>query len=438
MIQQFTSELKRLVGEIGKYRYLLAVSGGADSSVLAHLFHSAGLNFAVAHCNFHLRGEDSNRDMRAVQSLAQSLNVPFFLKEFDTPTLQKNSGRSVEMMARELRYDWFEEIGRDYDFIVTAHHANDAAETMLLNLCRGTGLKGVASIPEKNGKIIRPLLSFSASEIRTFAQKQNISYVFDYTNDDETIKRNRIRKSVIPILEELNPNLICTLSHNRKIFQKQLLFYQNCLENIKKEAISKKDDFYVINTAFLAENPHKDVILYEILNDFGFNASVVEDLIDIGQSGKQFFSEQYALLVDRDSYIIKPLVKGENESHILENEEDLKRFFQVEKHTLPDSLTFPKNNNVLFLPAEKLTFPLTLRHWREGDFFHPLGAKGKQKVSDFFTDHKIDIYTKQKIWFLCNEKDIVWIVGYRSNELYKIDIHNTKLYYTITYDGFFK
>ena len=221
MIQQFASELKRLVGEIDQYRYLLAVSGGADSSVLAHLFHSAGLNFAVAHCNFHLRGEDSNRDMCEVQSLAQSLNVPFFLKEFDTLALQKNSGRSVEMMARELRYDWFEEIGRDYDFIVTAHHANDAAETMLLNLCRGTGLKGVASIPEKNGKIIRPLLNFSASEIRTFAQKHNISYVFDYTNDDETIKRNRIRKSVIPILEELNPNLICTLSHNRKIFQKQ-------------------------------------------------------------------------------------------------------------------------------------------------------------------------------------------------------------------------
>lgn len=438
MIQQFASELKRLVGEIDPYRYLLAVSGGADSSVLAHLFHSAGLNFAVAHCNFHLRGEDSNRDMCEVQSLAQSLNVPFFLKEFDTLALQKNSGRSVEMVARELRYDWFEEIGRDYDFIVTAHHANDAAETMLLNLCRGTGLKGVASIPEKNGKIIRPLLSFSAVEIRTFAQKHNISYVLDYTNDDETIKRNRIRKSVIPILEELNPNLINTLSNNRKIFQKQLLFYQNCLENIKKEVIFPKEDFYVINTAFLAKNPYKDVVLYEILNDFGFNASVVEDLIDIEQSGKQFFSEQYALLVDRDSYIIKPLAKEENECHTLENEEDLKRFFQVEKHTLPDSLIFPKNNNVLFLPAEKLTFPLTLRHWREGDSFHPLGAKGKQKVSDFFTDHKIDIFTKQKIWFLCNEKDIVWIVGYRSNELYKIDIHNTKLYYTITYDGYFK
>lgn len=438
MIQQFTSELKRLVGAANRYRYLLAVSGGADSSVLAYLFHSAGLNFAVAHCNFHLRGADSDRDMRVVQSLAQALDVPFYLKEFDTPSLQKNSGLSVEMMARKLRYDWFEDIGGDFDFIVTAHHANDAAETMLLNLCRGTGLKGMASIPEKNGKIIRPLLNFTAAEIRNFARNQNISYVFDYTNDDETIKRNRLRKTIIPILEELNPNLISTLSHNRKIFQKQLLFYQNCVENIKKEVVSKKDDVMVINTTLLAENPQKHIILYEILNDFGFTAAVIEDLMNAEQSGKQFFSEQYSLLVNRDSYIIKPIKEGEDQCFTLDDEDELKRFFQVETHTLSGPLAFSKDNNVLYLPAEKLTFPLTLRHWQEGDSFYPLGAKGRQKISDFFTDHKIDLFTKKKIWLLCNKNAIIWVVGYRSNEQYKIDINKTKHYYTITYDGYFK
>ena len=438
MIQRFTSELKRLVGAANRYRYLLAVSGGADSSVLAYLFHSAGLNFAVAHCNFHLRGADSDRDMCVVQSLAQALDVPCYLKEFDTPSLQKNSGLSVEMMARKLRYDWFEEIGGDFDFIVTAHHANDAAETMLLNLCRGTGLKGMASIPEKNGKIIRPLLNFTAAEIRNFARNQNISYVFDDTNDDETIKRNRLRKTVIPILEELNPNLISTLSHNRKIFQKQLLFYQNCVENVKKEVVSKKDDVMVINTTLLAENSQKHIILYEILNDFGFTAAVIEDLMNAEQSGKQFFSEQYSLLVNRDSYIIKPIKEGEDQCFTLDDEDELKRFFQVETHTLSGPLVFSKDNNVLYLPAEKLTFPLTLRHWQEGDSFYPLGAKGRQKISDFFTDHKIDLFTKKKIWLLCNKNDILWVVGYRSNEQYKIDINKTKHYYTITYDGYFK
>ena len=292
MIERFRTALERLVGEPGRQRYLLAISGGADSSVMAPLFHDAGYDFAIAHCNFHLRGEDSNADMRLVQDLAKTLEVPLFVKEFDTLALQKDSGLSVEMMARKLRYDWFEEIGGAYDYLVTAHHANDALETTLLNICRGTGLKGLASIPSENGKIIRPMLGFSAKEIRAYASSHHIEYAIDCTNADETIRRNRIRHSVVPQLEEINPNLIHTFTHNREILQRQLAFYQHSIEKIKKQVMTSKEDAFVVDASILENHPDKDVILYEILNDFGFNSSIVENLGSELQSGRQFFSEK--------------------------------------------------------------------------------------------------------------------------------------------------
>ena len=222
MLNRFLQELQALAGENALHkRYLLAVSGGADSTVMATLFHEAGLSFAIAHCNFHLRGADSDRDMRFVQQLAAQWQVPLYLQEFDTLTLQKNSGKSVEMVARELRYTWFSEIAGDYDFIVTAHQSTDAAETMLLNLCRGTGLKGLCGIPSKNGKIIRPMLVFTAEEIRQYAEDHHIAYVEDITNRDEEISRNRIRHLVIPQMETLNPQFVSTTATSRQILQRQ-------------------------------------------------------------------------------------------------------------------------------------------------------------------------------------------------------------------------
>lgn len=437
MIERFRTALERLVGEPGRQRYLLAISGGADSSVMAHLFHNAGYDFAIAHCNFHLRGEDSNADMRLVQNLAKTLEVTIFVKEFDTWTLQKDSGLSVEMMARKLRYDWFEEIGGDFDYIVTAHHANDALETTLLNICRGTGLKGLASIPSENGKIIRPMLGFSAKEIRAYASSHHIEYAIDCTNADETIRRNRIRHSVVPQLEEINPNLIHTFTHNREILQRQLAFYQHSIEKIKKQVMTSKDDAFVVDVSILENHPDKDVILYEILNDFGFNSSIVENLGSELQSGRQFFSEKYVLLVNRDKYIIQSKNIDCQDSIMIDSIEVLKKYFRVELVSQSEEIIFPKNSDILFIPEDKLLFPLELRHWREGDSFYPLGAKGRQKLSDFFIDHKVDVFTKQKIWLLCTPKEIVWIVGYRSSESFKIDRKKMKSYYKIIYDGLF-
>lgn len=435
MLDRFLQQIENLVGNGTQYRYLLAVSGGADSCVMAHLFHQAGFRFAMAHCNFHLRGEDSNQDMQLVQALAQELNVPLYIQEFDTLALQKNSGLSIEMMARKLRYDWFATFEHEFDFIATAHQANDVAETLLLNICRGTTLRGLASIPAVNGKIIRPMLEFTAEEIRNYASIHQIAFAIDCTNADESIKRNRLRASVLPILRELNPNLLQTISRNCKIIQQQQRFYQNQIENVKKELVSADSDVIAVNRMLLDEMEDKELVLFEILNDYGFTAEVVKELCQNSiQSGRQFLSPTHTLLVNRDKYLIRINTTPSKDVLTIVSLDTLKKYFSVELCEQQTPIQFSKDNKTLFVPSSKLSFPLTLRHWQPGDYFYPLGCKGKQKLSDFFSNQKIDNFHKDNILLLCNDADILWIVGYRSDNRYKIET-NTKQYYKITYNG---
>ncbi len=438
MRERFFSDLSMLVGQPTRYRYLLTVSGGADSTVMAHLFHEMGLNFALAHCNFHLRGAESDRDMQIVQQLADSLQVELMVREFDTPSLQKDSGLSMEMMARKLRYDWFEEIGQSFDYIVTAHHANDALETTLLNLCRGAGLRGLASIPAKNNRIIRPLLNFTAAEIRAYAHHHHLPYGIDSTNSDETIRRNRLRHAVVPLLEELNPTLLHTFSHNRQLLQAQLVFYDQALIQVKKEVITEENGKVIINLAPLAKRDKevKKIILYEFLKEYGFAPQVAEILQHEHPSGRLFLSSGYKLLVDRDRLLIQKRDAETLQEIPIASLEELRQYFEVQLCDGGAKISFSQDNNVLFLPHEKLLFPLVLRHWKEGDLFYPLGAPGRQKLSDFFTDHKIDRFAKEKIWLLCTNSDIIWVVGLRSDERFKIDLNRKIDYYKITYYGF--
>ncbi len=432
MMGRFRTALEELTGGADGYRYLLAVSGGADSTVMAHLFHEAGLDMAIAHCNFHLRGEDSNHDMRLVQQLAGQMNVPLFLREFDTIGIQKDSGLSIEMTARKLRYDWFDEIGRDYDFIVTAHQANDVAETLLLNLCRGTGLKGLASIPPKNGKIIRPMLQFTADEIREYAHQHRIPFAIDCTNADESIKRNRIRHSVLPRLAELNSNIIHTFSQNCHIFRQQYGFYRKQMDVIMNKIRIPTDQGVQINIHALDEHPCKSLILYELLNEYGFAAEVAKEIVRHPQvqSGTRYLSPTHTLLVNRDHFLVRPNKLEQNKIIVIHSVEELENHFRVERCTAEEPIRYPKNNRTLFIPEEKLIFPLTLRHWQHGDFFYPLGGNGKQKLSDFFSDHKIDVFQKQEIQLLCSGNAIIWIVGFRSDERYKIN--SSTNYYKIS------
>lgn len=437
MYSRFIQSLTQLVEDPHRYRYLLAVSGGADSMVMAHLFHQAGCDMALAHCNFHLRGEESDRDMRLVQQWATQTGTPLHIREFDTLKLQAHSGLSVEMMARKLRYDWFDEVGRDFDFIVTAHHANDAAETLLLNLTRGTGLKGLCAIPDRNGKILRPMLTFTAEEIRAFAQEQDIPFVVDSTNRDETIKRNRIRHTVIPALTALNPNLVQTLAHDRMVLQRQFAFYQRQLESRKSALVKQREDVIAVDYASLCNDPDQQILLFEILSDYGFSAAVAESLCQELSTGKQFFAEEYTLLVHGGELLIKKKEQSEEMVVTCHSLEDLKRYFRVEEIHSEEKIQFTKDNRVLYLPKRLLTWPVTLRNWQKGDFFYPLGSNGKQKVSDFFTDHKIDRFTKQQIPLFCVGEDVVWIVGYRSDNRYRIT-NSDKDYYKIIYQDEFE
>jgi len=431
MLNRFLQELRTLAGEDATHkRYLLAVSGGADSTVTASLFHEAGLSFAMAHCNFHLRGTDSDRDMRFVQQLANRWQVPLYLQEFDTLALQKNSGKSVEMIARELRYAWFSEIADDFDFIVTAHQSTDAAETMLLNLSRGTGLKGLCGIPSINGKIIRPMLCFTAQEIRQYAENHNIEYVEDVTNRDETIARNRIRHEVIPQMETLNPQFLSTAAASRRILQRQYAYFQKHIAADIQKMAAEQNGQYRINRSKLAQCDDQKLVLYEILNEFGFPTVVSEKLSEntFFQPGKQFFSDTHILLIDRDFLIIQPKANSEKTFINIFSLEDLNPYFDIEEFEYQEDMIFENNPDILYLPKDKLTFPLQIRSWHPGDYFYPLGAKGRQKLSDFFTDHKIDRFIKSQIRLLCAEDQIIWIIGWRSDERFKILKDNTICY----------
>lgn len=433
MEKRFAHSLKALVGVPQAHTYLLAVSGGADSSVLAHLFHRLGIPFTIAHCNFHLRGEDSNRDMELVKQLGKALETPVLIHEFDTLAIQKNSGKSVEMTARELRYDWFAQAGAEYDYIVTAHHADDAAETMLLNLCRGTGLKGLTAIPERNGKIIRPLLSFSAQDIRNYAHLHKIPYAVDITNADESIRRNRIRNSVMPILKELNPNLTETLSRNRRVLCRQYAFYRRQMDAAKAQLAVQENGICRIGRCALDRCPDRLLLLSEILADFGFQAEVAEKLCTAPVSTGRFFrSDTHTLLVDRSAFLVRKNNSPLPEFVEIASEEELFSCFKVEKIHNNGNISFDRNNGVLYLDADRIAFPLLLRTWQPGDSFFPLGSKGRQKVSDYLTDHKIDRFSKQSVKVLCAGNDIVWIVGCRSDERYKLNPRTTKCYYKIS------
>lgn len=436
MEERFWEQLKSLVGDPRAHTYLLAVSGGADSCVMAHLFHQARLDFAIAHCNFHLRGEDSNQDMQLVKDLAHRWNVPVFIKEFDTPKLQKDSGLSVEMMARKLRYDWFSEVVGGYDYLATAHQADDAAETLLLNICRGTRLKGLASIPPKNGKIIRPLLDFGSLEIREYADQQHILYAIDRTNSDVTIKRNRIRAAVIPVLKEINPNLIQTIARNRKIIGQQFDFYQQNINEQINSLSTIKGDLISFNRIQLENNPHKNLLLFEFLTKYGFTYDTIEALCkENKESGTRYFSPSHTLLVNRDEFIIRPNENEERPALIIHSLDELKRYFSVERQSTASPVVFEKDNSILYLPENRLSFPILVTTWETGDYFYPLGGKGKQKISDFLIDHKIDRFSKQQIQLFKIKDDIVWIIGHRSDERYKVIPSKDKFYFKIKLNG---
>lgn len=409
-------------------RILLALSGGVDSVVLAELLLELGYTFSAAHCNFHLRGEESNRDAEFVIKWAERKKVKLFVQDFDTYAYMQEKGISLEMAARELRYSWFENLMQEnqIDYLLTAHHADDSAETFFINLLRGTGIAGLHGILPKNGNVIRPLLFATRKSILDYAELKNIQFVEDSTNSETKFLRNKIRHRLIPMLKEISPDFDSIIRKNIERLRDTETVFRNTVENVKDEIIIRENENIKISIAELQSLNPMGIYLYEILSDYGFNESVVNNVSMVldAESGKRFYSKTHCLLKDREYLLIYPIEKEEKETDYSIDAEitSIIEPFKAKIEVLKDLnfISVPKKANVAMLDMDLLNFPLELRHWKQGDSFVPFGMKKKKKLSDFFTANKYSLLDKERQWLLCSGNEIVWVVGKRIDDRFKI------------------
>lgn len=426
MLENFKSHLQQKLPFLLKSKVIIAISGGIDSVVLAHLCKSMNLNFALAHCNFNLRDEESDVDEAFVLDLAEDLNVEVFVQNFDTEAYAKDFKRSIQMAARELRYNWFAELAEQlkFDYILTAHHADDNLETFLINFTRGTGLNGLTGIPMKNENIVRPLLPFSRQEIEAYAKENQIKWREDSSNSSRKYLRNKLRHEVVPILKEINPQLLDSFQNTLDNLNATSEIVAEGVDAVANKAIVSLDEddvFFKVSEFKNLKNPK--AYLFELLNEFGFTEwNDVVNLLD-AQSGKQVFSSTHRLVKHRD-YLILSEKKSKATKSVTLSEAEVKN----SKVKIPLGILFfdeadavkENSNTTIYVDKDKLNFPLGLRIWKEGDVFHPLGMKGKKKVSKYLKDEKLSLIEKEKTWVLTSNNDIVWIVGKRADERFKV------------------
>jgi len=414
----------------GGEKVIVGVSGGADSVALLDILHSFKIECVVAHCNFHLRGEESNRDAFFVEELCKKYGLKYERIDFDTETYAEQESISIEMAARELRYNWFEQIRTIHmaQKIAVAHHRDDSVETILLNLTRGTGIRGLTGIAPMNGYIIRPLLCVSRNEILEYLKERRLSYVDDSTNNEDLYTRNKIRLNIIPLLESINPSakdaIIRTSENLTQVANIYKMYISQVKENIFKDG--------KISIGLLVQYLEPEAILFELLSPYGFNTATVHQVFEslISQSGKMFYSETHELLKDRGFLILKkkePLML--DSFRIREEDEAISHPVQlrIERTLINGDFTIEGNPNILYIDANKISYPLTLRRWRQGDWFVPFGMKGKKKVSDYFSDNKFSRFDKEAAWLLCSDKDIVWFVGKRADDRFKVGNETTEV-----------
>jgi len=407
-------------------RLLVTLSGGVDSMVCLDILHRLGYECGIAHCNFQLRGSESNEDEKFVTSVSNRLKIPFHCQVFNTQEYANQNGVSIQMAARDLRYTWFESIrlSEKYDYIILAHHADDSVETMLINLARGTGLKGLTGIQASSGKIRRPLLYASRYDILTYAKQNNLSFREDSSNLKTDYTRNRIRHIILPEFEKINPSfsqsVLSTIEH---LNQEQVVLDQKYFE--LKEVVVKEDaEDIILSIQELSKLQHIDWFMYRFLSAYGFNSEQVSSLINVLSEppGKRFFSERYSLVKDREYiYLTKLDEETEGEFFIDAFVKSVSDPISLEIRKIPKSQhSLSPNPNITSIDFQKISFPLILRKWIPGDYFYPLGMKKAKKLSDFFIDEKIPRHKKERIWILCSGEDIVWIVGLRMDDRFKL------------------
>lgn len=417
---------KKLIPDGGKV--LLAASGGVDSSVMMHLFYRLSIPCEVAHCNFQLRGAESDGDETFVRDMAACYNFPVFVTRFETEEYAEENKLSIQMAARELRYTWFSKLAQAHGCkrIAIAHNRDDAMETFFINLERGSGIGGLTGMRYVAGNIIRPLLFASRNEINEYCHENQLDYREDSSNLHDKYLRNYIRHNIIPAFEKVTPHFRDSLTRNLERLNDAHVLYQHALTKIIPDLISNNKGLTSIDIPMLLDAPAPKTVLFEILKNFGFSAPLADEIFTACKavSGKQFFSTSHWLIKDRDKFIISkrdntPMEKYYIEEHTLSILEPI----HMELQYVENSPGFSMDKSVLnaYLDANKLTFPLILRKWQQGDYFCPLGMRGLKKVSDFFIDLKLSIIDKEKTWLLLSADKIVWIVGKRIDDRFKID-----------------
>lgn len=402
---------------------ITGLSGGADSVALLAILKQLGYNVIACHCNFMLRGDESLRDRNHAARIASDLDVPFCETTFDTTTYAREKGISIEMAARELRYRWFEEmrIRHHADAIAVAHHRDDNIETLLLNLIRGTGIAGLTGMKPRNGYIVRPLLEISRQEILAFLSRCHLTYVNDSTNAETLYTRNKIRLEVLPLLRTLNPAVDESIRRTINNLAESEKVYRYAIGQLQKEVCETKEGNLYIDITQLQASPSPEALLFETLAPYGFNASQLVDILACctsPQPGKIFMGANHRLVCDRRHLIVTPLPQTDIQASIVatwEKEETHDAAGITLSYHQAQGFTIPRSPHYACFDADRLQYPLTLRHWHKGDSFTPFGMKGSKKVSDFFSDSKMSIIEKEQQLLLCDATKILWVVGRRAS-----------------------
>jgi len=402
---------------------VLAVSGGIDSMVMTELFNLAGLKFAIAHCNFGLRGKESDGDELFVKELAQKKMVRIFIKRFETEKYSAEQKISIQMAARKLRVDWFEDLIKEsgFSYYATAHQLDDQIETFFINLFRGTGISGLHGILPKQGNLIHPLLFAYRKEIEEFAKANNLDHREDSSNLKTDYTRNKIRHKLIPVIKEINPDYAEIISKNISRLRQSEDIYRQQVRNISDKVLIIDKEAIKISISKLLELQPVETYLFELISPFYFNYSDVQDIINSldSTSGKQFFSSTHRIIKDREYLIIEETVKKNNtiqpEYYISTNDSFINHpvKYRISRLTKPVNFVPSKETSIAFLDEDKLKFPLKIRKWKTGDYFYPFGMNKKKLLSDFFIDNKFTIPEKEKTWIITSGNQIVWIVGHR-------------------------
>jgi tRNA(Ile)-lysidine synthase len=429
LLKQFRAFIDREKLFSPKDKLLLAVSGGIDSVVLCELCKQAGFDFTIAHCNFKLRGEESERDAAFVQQLALKYAVPFLVKEFNTEEYAVQNKLSIQEAARKLRYEWFETLTPKgvlwTTHLLTAHHLDDNIETMLMYFFRGTGIQGLKGMLPKQGSVIRPLLFAIRAAIKEFAEEQALNWVEDSSNASDKYSRNYIRHQVVPLLQQIYPGVDGNLAENLHRFADTALLYQQAIDHHKKKLLEIKGEEIHIPVLKLQKSIPLYSIVYEIIKDAGFTAQQTGEVIGLltSESGKYVQSSSHRIIRNRNWLIIAALQSAQAKTILIEEKDTRLSFAQGNLQLAILSAadyTLKTENATACIDAALVSFPLLLRPWKQGDYFYPLGMKKKKKLARFFIDQKLSRTDKEKVWVIEMNKKIVWVVGMRIDDRFKI------------------